>query len=140
MSLRCHTGTDFSTGSGRGLYSSATKTAPGAPVQQEYLDNGREPDLSYFLMVESKSDVSISQGSRWEWINFGENRRWAGGEKKRARKEMKSVVEIRLLAPLFPGFEVCAETRKGSARSNGHGARPFFSGFSGFSGVRSSLH
>lgn len=33
---------------------------------------------------------------------LGDNRRWAGGE-KRASREMKSVVEIRLLAPLFPG-------------------------------------
>jgi hypothetical protein len=44
---------------------------------------------------------------------------WGREVKKAREKEMKSVVEIRLLAPLFPGFEVCAVTRKGSVGSNG---------------------
>ena len=35
----------------------------------------------------------------------GENRRWDGGEKSARAEQMKSVVEIRLSAPLFPGFE-----------------------------------
>lgn len=41
-----------------------------------------------------------------EWINLEEaaaGAGWGKEKKKRASREMKSVVEIRLPAPLFPG-------------------------------------